>query len=306
VASATRAWTLAEPAPHPYLHRYDAVPELTALVDAEATTLGAGEEAAPGGLRWGAAPPDPRGAFVLGGGRVLASGPPGGPVSPAHPELSPIRVARGSFKQSGNPATHLARIGWRTGRGRPGCRHELYPTPVGWWLIETTGAQPFVDPDLPRRYSTSLPSRLARAVVNLVARPGDLVEDPVCGAGILLVEAARIGCRIRGGDLNPRACHHARENLAALGLEGEVRAADATRPPESRADVVVGDLPYGRRLAPTDLGPLLTAIPARAERWALVADRDLSDALTDAGHPPARVIPIPKWTFSRFVHLGGV
>ena len=60
----------------------------------------------------------------------------------------------------------------------------------------------------------------------------------------------------------------------------------------------------GDRLSTHVQGPL--AIPARAPRWALVADRDLSQALRDVGHPPEKVVPIPKWTFSRFVHLGGV
>ncbi|WP_199565135.1 TRM11 family SAM-dependent methyltransferase [Spongiactinospora rosea] len=51
-------------------------------------------------------------------------------------------------------------------------------------------------------------------------RPGDLVADPCCGAGTLLIEAARLQPEAvpRGYDLNPDALRAARANASAAGL----------------------------------------------------------------------------------------
>src|SRR5207249_5442122 len=50
--------------------------------------------------------------------------------------------------------------------------------------------------------SCSLPSRLARAVVNLAAGPGDIVLNPCCAVGSILLEAASIGATAYGIDSN--------------------------------------------------------------------------------------------------------
>ncbi|MFI0418304.1 TRM11 family SAM-dependent methyltransferase [Spongiactinospora sp. 9N601] len=53
-------------------------------------------------------------------------------------------------------------------------------------------------------------------------RPGDVVADPCCGAGTLLIEAARLqpDAVPRGYDLDPTALHAARANASAAGLGG--------------------------------------------------------------------------------------
>lgn len=285
--------------------RIDQGEGLRALATAEARALGAGAELAPG-LLWSEAGPVARAALTLGGGRIVAAGPPGGPVSPRRPEVEQVHVPRGAWRVGGNPLHHLGELGWRARHAARGARHELYPTAAGWFLLEGAGAQRFDDPTLPHRYSTSLPSRLARAVVNLVARPGEPLLDPVCGAGTLLVEAARIGCLIEGLDLNPKAAFHARQNLRALGLPAAVGVGDALGAgPFPRVAALVGDLPYGRRLEPGDPRALAVALARRAARWALVAAEDLTAPLSAAGSPPRQVIALPKLAFTRYVHVGG-
>lgn len=293
-----------------WLLRVDWSDETRDLAWAEALALGARPGPAPG-LVWADAGAPDGAAFLLGAGEVVAAGPPGGPVAPVVEDARVVQVPRGPWKARGSPLDLLATLGWRT-RYEPSSRAPrpdrpafvLYPTAAGWWLVRATGAPRWVEPALVHRTSTSLPSRLARAVVNLVARPGDRVLDPVCGTGVLLVEAARRGCRATGGDTSPKAAWRARANLRALGLEATAEVRDALTRDDGPYDAVVGDLPYGLRLAHHDLAPFARALPRLGRRWALVAHLDLSADLSRHGRAPRLVVRVPKSTFCRYVHVG--
>ncbi|GAA4191192.1 methyltransferase domain-containing protein [Microbispora amethystogenes] len=104
---------------------------------------------------------------------------------------------------------------------------------------------------------------LAAAMVAMAGvEPGDTVLDPCCGAGTLLIEAARQGsaARLYGFDLAGRAVAAARENAA--GLPVAVARADAGRLPvrDGVAHRVLANPPWGGQVAP---GGLLAASPAR-------------------------------------------
>lgn len=287
-----------------WLWRFDWNPDFRELVLAEAEALGAGAPIAPG-LFLGTRPYEAGLAgFGVGGGQVLSDAPtPAGLVVPA--DAPRIRVAKGPWKVSGNPADLLARLG-RIAPAPPGWSPELYVTPDRWVLVRATPSPHYVAPELPYRNSSSLSSQVARAVVNLVARPGDRLLDPVCGTGVLLVEAARLGCSVVGWDINRKAAGSARANLRSLGLSGEVLEQDALQvpPADDGFDVLVGDLPYGIRLTGQALEPFLRTLPPRAKRWALVAHEDPSDALAAAGAPPRFTIRIVKPTFTRYLAVG--
>ena len=86
---------------------------------------------------------------------------------------------------------------------------------------------------------------LARRLVAEYCPPGGLVLDPMCGIGTSLVEAAGLGRRAVGVELEPRWAELARANLAhALPPEqaglAEVRQGDARRLAELLADLVGG------------------------------------------------------------------
>ncbi len=97
-------------------------------------------------------------------------------------------------------------------------------------------------------HPTGMMPKLARCMVNLArARPGELVLDPFCGTGSILVEAALIGCRVMGADISARMAFGCLLNMRFLGLEPEgILVADAFRPPARQADRIVTDPPYGR------------------------------------------------------------
>lgn len=287
-----------------HLWRFDLDPERLALSRAEAAALGARREVAPGLYREPSPYPAGRAAYGVGGGELLGAGQPQA-LAGLLEAGSEVHVLRAPWKAPGNPLELLGRIGGGYRIGRRSCGHVLYATELAWYLVREAQPTSYASPELPHRTSTSTSSQLARAVVNLVARPGERLLDPLCGSGVCLVEGAQIGCEVSGSDRNGKLVWWARRNLRALGLSGEVAAQDAFARAPGGHDALVADLPYGRRLEPAALAPYAAALPRLARRWALIAHHDLRPALASAGHPPRLTLEVPKPTFVRYVHVGG-
>lgn len=115
---------------------------------------------------------------------------------------------------------------------------EIPPKP---FVERRPGKKPFFHP-------SAMPAKLARCMVNL-AKPktGELVFDPFCGTGSMLIEAALMGCGVLGLDIQRRMVMGSRRNLAFFNIKPEgVIVADARSPPVTKIDCVVTDPPYGR------------------------------------------------------------
>jgi putative methyltransferase (TIGR01177 family) len=153
-------------------------------------------------------------------------------------------------------------------------------------------------------YSSALPTRLARAMVNLVAAPGDRIIDPCCGSGTILIEAVSIGIKAVGCDINPKLVYVSIENLRYFSLSSLVLMADA-RNIKGSFDAVVTDLPYGRN-CPSD-GELnreiLQNLKELAPKAAVVTGEDMSDLLLRMGYDVKRVIAVPKASLTRYIHV---
>jgi modification methylase len=133
---------------------------------------------------------------------------------------------------------------------------ELVPVAV-WPCAQTSAQYQRAGRYLPAcsRHPGKMLPELARRLVAEYCPPGGLVVDPMCGIGTTLVEAAALGRRAVGVELEPRWAQLARANLAhALPTDqaalAEVRIGDARRLPEpledvtSRVDLVVTSPPY--------------------------------------------------------------
>ena len=156
----------------------------------------------------------------------------------------------------------------------------------------------------PYRTSSSLPSRLSRALVNRVVPPAKTILDLCCGTGSILFEAQAIGVTAYGVDWNPRMVGMSRKNLAHFGYAANVELADA-REWSRTADALVTDLPYGRRL--TMDSQVVRGILAHATCLApvavYVAGSDISDWLREAGYRDIEVFRVSKGArFVRYVH----
>jgi len=164
---------------------------------------------------------------------------------------------------------------------------------LGWLTTESvrgfTSRQPT---DRPFFQPGSMDPMLARALAHVAgARPGAIVLDPMCGTGGILIEAALVGARVLGLDVQRKMVRGARENLTA-SLDGRwsVLRGDAATLPigRDRVDGVVFDAPYGRQSKiEGDLDELVGGALAEArrvaERCVVVGDRSWADRARDAG-----------------------
>ncbi|WP_245948222.1 TRM11 family SAM-dependent methyltransferase [Paenibacillus sambharensis] len=158
----------------------------------------------------------------------------------------------------------------------------------------------------PQSYSTALPVRAARALVNIaVPRPEGLrVVDPCCGIGTVLLEAMAIGVDIEGYDLNPLAVRGARANLAYFGYPDRVKAADM-RGIQNRYDAAILDLPYNKcSVLPDDtLAEMLSALRRITEGTAVIVSiDDISEAVALAGFIVEDSCKLRKGRFARRIY----
>jgi tRNA G10 N-methylase Trm11 len=157
----------------------------------------------------------------------------------------------------------------------------------------------------PFRTSSSLPCRLARALVNLVTPPACTILDPFCGTASILLEAQSIGLTAYGVDRNPKMVGMSRRNLAFFGYPAQVELGDALNCTRL-VDALVTDLPYGRLLE-ADLSEIqssLTHLVELAPQAVYLAAADISINLMQAGYTSVEHLRVRKHhTMSRFVHL---
>ena len=111
-------------------------------------------------------------------------------------------------------------------------------------------AKPFVE-RRPRKkpffHPSAMTAKLARCMVNLAEpKVGEVVLDPFCGTGTMLIEAKLIGCRVLGMDIQRRMARGTRRNMAHFNIKPDgMIVGDAKHLPVTRIDCVVTDPPYG-------------------------------------------------------------
>ena len=111
--------------------------------------------------------------------------------------------------------------------------------------------KPFVE-RRPRKkpffHPSAMNSKLARCMVNLAhAREDAYLLDPFCGTGTTIIEAALIGVRAIGIDVQRRMANGAKQNLKHFSLNPEALImADARKLPLTHVDCIVTDPPYGK------------------------------------------------------------
>ena len=156
----------------------------------------------------------------------------------------------------------------------------------------------------PHVTSSSLPTRLARAIVNLIALPGDRLLDPCCGTGTIILEAAQMGVNAVGYDINVRMVGATRKNLKHYGLHADVQLGDA-RHICGRFNAVATDFPYGIGLVKhTGVDrEILSRIRHLAPRAAFVHTRDLRGELVDLGYRIDNIVPARKHTMVRKIFI---
>ncbi|MHB1708278.1 MAG: DNA methyltransferase [Thermoplasmataceae archaeon] len=95
----------------------------------------------------------------------------------------------------------------------------------------------------------SLHPKFGRYLVNVsMTKPGDLVLDPFCGTGGILIEAAMMGRRIVGSDISLSMVMGARLNLKYFGYSDAkiLRSSVSELDLDEKVTAIITDMPYGR------------------------------------------------------------
>jgi len=152
-------------------------------------------------------------------------------------------------------------------------------------------------------FSSALPSRMARAVVNLAAVPGQTLADPCCGSGTIILNAAQRGMKVTGWDINQRMVWMSQKNMRHFGLCGDVELGDASQVTGS-FDAVATNLPYGNfcRITPEQYRDILANCRHLAPRLVLVAATPSRDILEDVGYEIEKVIHTGRTVAHRIIY----
>jgi len=100
----------------------------------------------------------------------------------------------------------------------------------------------------PFHHPSSLDPFICRLFVNLSrARMGSLFLDPFCGSGGFLIEAAMIGCKVIGLDVDKAMIKGCKLNMKYYGLNPlSLVKGDARHLPFRKVNCIATDPPYGR------------------------------------------------------------
>ncbi len=109
------------------------------------------------------------------------------------------------------------------------------------WYYRRPRIRPFFHPSV-------LYPKFARLLVNLAQiKEGEILLDPFCGTGSILIEAGLIGIRSLGVDISRRMCTGALKNLKHFDISSSgIVNGDASHLPVVQVNGVSTDLPYGR------------------------------------------------------------
>ena len=154
----------------------------------------------------------------------------------------------------------------------------------------------------PHSYSTSLSTRVARAVANIAVPNPDGVKaiDPCCGIGTVVVEALSMGIDMVASDVNPLILPGTRENIAHFGYSTEVKFRDI-REVAGHYDVAVIDMPYNlcSVITPEEQLEMLQSTREFADKVVIVTIEPIDSIIDEAGFSIEDRCVVRKGTFER-------
>jgi tRNA (guanine10-N2)-dimethyltransferase len=128
--------------------------------------------------------------------------------------------------------------------------------------------------------------KLSRAMVNLSGlNENEILCDPFCGTGTILLEAESMGIRSIGIDFDKKMCEVAKKNLAANGYNSKIINAgyERIKKIKDKFDGIVTDLPYGisskSSESPKKLVSDFISILPKKKKLALMCKKELADQI---------------------------
>ena len=156
----------------------------------------------------------------------------------------------------------------------------------------------------PHHFSTALPIRQARSIVNIAVgdNPNKCLVDPCCGVGTVLLEASNLGVRIDGFDIHYPVKEGARKNLEFYGYHTTVLRKDI-QDVEGHYDTAIIDIPYGlfTHVETATQQMILNNARRIADELILVSNRRMSEEIERAGFKIVDECSVTKATFVRYI-----
>lgn len=126
--------------------------------------------------------------------------------------------------------------------------------------------------------------KLSRAMVNLSGlNENEILCDPFCGTGTILLEAESMGIKSIGIDFDKKMCDVAKKNLAANGYHSKIINAGYEQIKKLNLDGIVTDLPYGisskSSESPKKLIRDFASILPKKAKLALMCKKELADQI---------------------------
>ena len=155
-----------------------------------------------------------------------------------------------------------------------------------------------------------LPPKLAQVIINLAvanAPAPQIVLDPFCGTGVILLESLLMGHKAYGTDVDKRMVSYATENVDWLEHRFQIDQPSMTEAGDARKHVWK---PFDTVAAETYLGEPLVAAPSHAHLEEIVRGvdqlhREALENLAKQLKPKQRLcLAVPAWRLKvRFKHL---
>jgi tRNA (guanine10-N2)-dimethyltransferase len=126
--------------------------------------------------------------------------------------------------------------------------------------------------------------KLSRAMVNLSGLNEDeILCDPFCGTGTILLEAESMGIRSIGIDFDKKMCKVTKKNLAANGYHSQIINSGYQNIKKINYDGIVTDLPYGisskSSESPKKLVSDFISILPKKKKIVLMCKKELADQI---------------------------
>jgi tRNA (guanine10-N2)-dimethyltransferase len=136
------------------------------------------------------------------------------------------------------------------------------------------------------KFPSELHWKLSRAMVNLAGlNENEILCDPFCGTGTILLEAESMGIGSIGIDFDKKMCEMVKKNLAANGYNSEIinTSYEHIKKIKDKFDGIVTDLPYGisskSSESPKKLICDFVSILPKKKKLALMCKKELADQI---------------------------
>lgn len=158
--------------------------------------------------------------------------------------------------------------------------------------------------DKPHHFSTALPVRQARTIVNIAVgdSPSKKLVDPCCGVGTVLLEACGLGYDIEGFELHYPVKQGALKNVQYYGYTAPVLRMDM-KDITKKYDTAIIDIPYGlfTHVEEEEQQSILNHARKICDELILVSNKEMDEELKKADFEVIDRASVTKQRFVRYI-----